>query len=69
MPSYEFICKKCDKPFTLDMTISELMKGVIDFNLCYNPYCAYNNRFSCPIPPQENHLEVQVLAGAKKWHD
>lgn len=35
----------------------------IDFNLAYNPYCAYSHRYSCPIPPEENTLTVPILAG------
>ncbi|WP_338812629.1 DUF1684 domain-containing protein [Bernardetia sp. Wsw4-3y2] len=41
----------------------ELDKITIDFNKAYNPYCAYNKKYSCPIPPKENHLDVKVLAG------
>lgn len=37
----------------------------IDFNLAYNPYCAYNHTYRCPIPPQENSLNVSILAGEK----
>ncbi len=37
----------------------------LDLNKAYNPYCAYNNRYSCPIPPAENHLPVAVEAGVK----
>lgn len=37
----------------------------IDFNQCYNPYCAYNSKYSCPIVPPENFLEIEVLAGVK----
>ena len=36
---------------------------VIDFNLAYNPYCAYNPHWSCPIPPGENWLAVPIRAG------
>ncbi len=36
---------------------------LIDFNKAYNPYCAYNDKYSCPIPPKENHLETRVEAG------
>lgn len=39
----------------------------VDFNLAYNPYCAYNPKFDCPIPPAENHLLVEVAAGEKKY--
>ena len=41
----------------------------VDFNLAYNPYCAYNDRWSCPIPPRENRLAVRIEAGEKKYHD
>jgi hypothetical protein len=38
---------------------------LIDFNRAYNPYCAYNNAYSCPIPPAENRLKVAIRAGEK----
>ncbi|MBA3016338.1 MAG: DUF1684 domain-containing protein [Proteobacteria bacterium] len=38
---------------------------VLDFNLAYNPYCAYNYNFSCPIPPPENHINLEIKAGEK----
>jgi hypothetical protein len=38
---------------------------LIDFNMAYNPYCAYNERWSCPIPPFENRLKVPIRAGEK----
>ncbi len=41
---------------------------VIDFNLAYNPYCAYNDRWSCPFPPPENRLKVRIEAGERKYH-
>lgn len=37
----------------------------VDFNLAYNPYCAYNEMWSCPITPAENRLKVPILAGEK----
>ena len=40
---------------------------VIDFNKSYNPYCAYNYKYSCPIPPRENDLPVAILAGIKAY--
>lgn len=40
---------------------------VIDFNKAYNPYCAYNSRYSCPIPPRQNHLELKIEAGVKRY--
>jgi uncharacterized protein (DUF1684 family) len=39
----------------------------LDFNMAYNPYCAYTHGFSCPIPPRENHLAVAVKAGARAY--
>jgi uncharacterized protein (DUF1684 family) len=41
----------------------------VDFNLAYNPYCAYNEMWSCPITPAENRLKVPVQAGEKIFHD
>ena len=41
----------------------------VDFNLAYNPYCAYNDRWSCPLPPGENRLKVRIEAGEKKFHE
>ncbi len=40
-------------------------KLTLNFNHTYNPYCAYSNRYSCPIPPAENHIDVAVEAGVK----
>jgi uncharacterized protein (DUF1684 family) len=40
----------------------------IDFNLAYNPYCAYSARYSCAIPTKEDHLDLAVTAGEKKYH-
>jgi len=39
----------------------------IDFNLSYNPYCAYNPEFACPIPPRENILEISIPVGEKNY--
>ena len=39
----------------------------IDFNTAYNPYCAYNHTYSCPIPPSQNDLQVEVKAGVKEY--
>lgn len=38
-------------------------KLVVDFNFAYNPYCAYNTGWSCPIPPFENITKVPIRAG------
>jgi hypothetical protein len=39
----------------------------IDFNKSYNPYCAYNDRYSCPITPKENRVTVALRAGVKTF--
>jgi uncharacterized protein (DUF1684 family) len=44
-------------------------KFAIDFNYAYNPYCAYNERWSCPIPPKENRLKVRIEAGERKFKE
>jgi uncharacterized protein len=41
---------------------------MVDFNLAYNPYCAYNEQYSCPIPPSENWTKARIDAGEKKFH-
>jgi uncharacterized protein len=38
----------------------------LDFNTCYNPYCAFADNYTCPIPPKENQLKIAVTAGEKK---
>lgn len=40
----------------------------LDLNYSYNPYCAYNPYFSCPLPPRENWLSVPIRAGEKAFH-
>ncbi len=40
----------------------------VDFNMAYNPYCAYNEMWSCPITPAENRLKVAIRAGEKLFH-
>ncbi len=37
----------------------------LDFNKAYNPYCAYNDKYSCPLPPVENLLSIPIKAGEK----
>jgi uncharacterized protein len=41
---------------------------VIDFNLAYSPWCAYNEQYSCVLPPEENRLSVPVRAGERSYH-
>lgn len=40
----------------------------IDFNYAYNPYCAYDDAYSCPLPPPENWLPVPIRAGERSYH-
>ena len=49
--------------------LAENTSGVyeLDFNRAYNPYCAYNHEYSCPLPPEENTLLVSIRAGEKKY--
>jgi uncharacterized protein (DUF1684 family) len=51
----------------INLTIPDGNKIVIDFNKSYNPYCAYNDRYSCPIPPDENHLDTEIRAGVRAY--
>lgn len=49
----------------------EIPKGntiAVDFNQAYNPYCAYNYKYSCPLVPQENDLKIAIKAGVKTFH-
>lgn len=51
----------------IDLFIKDIKEGKItlDFNKCYNPYCAFKGGYSCPIPPKENNLTVAIKAGEK----
>jgi len=42
-------------------------KILVDFNLAYNPFCAYSENYSCPLPPFENQLKVAIRAGEKAY--
>ena len=53
----------------IDMKIPQGDTIVIDFNTSYNPYCAYNPKYSCPKVPLENDLKIEIRAGVKKFHD
>ena len=41
----------------------------LDFNRAYNPFCAYNADYRCPVPPPENRLSMAIAAGEKAFHD
>ncbi|MGJ8592819.1 MAG: DUF1684 domain-containing protein [Aquaticitalea sp.] len=51
----------------IDMRIPEGETVVIDFNSAYNPYCAYNEKYSCPIVPRVNYIDAEVKAGVKAF--
>ncbi len=51
----------------LDLEIGKSDNLAIDFNLAYNPYCAYVDEYQCPFPPKENVLPVRIEAGEKDY--
>ena len=53
----------------LDLEIGKSDNIEIDFNLAYNPYCAYVSEYSCPLPPAENVLPLKIEAGEKAFED
>jgi len=51
----------------IDLSIPEGNQIMIDFNSSYNPYCAYNEKYSCPIVPRENYVPLEIKAGVKRF--
>ena len=53
----------------MNLFISDIKNGklTLNFNNTYNPYCAYNEKYSCPITPRKNHLDVAIRAGIKTF--
>jgi uncharacterized protein (DUF1684 family) len=52
----------------IDIKTPRSSRVILDFNLAYNPNCAYgDDKYSCPIPPRENSLPVAIKAGEKKF--
>ncbi len=51
----------------IDLRIPNGNSIEIDFNKAYNPYCVYNEKYSCPIVPRENYLDIDVSAGEKNY--
>jgi uncharacterized protein (DUF1684 family) len=47
----------------LDPKLMQENRAVLDFNAAYNPYCAYNPSYACPLPPKENQLPIAIEAG------
>lgn len=53
----------------LEVEVSPTGKYVLDFNMAYNPYCAYSDAYMCPLPPPENWLQVEIRAGEKAYRE
>ena len=51
----------------IDLKIPETNSMEIDFNSAYNPYCVYNEKYSCPIVPRINYLPIKIEAGVKNY--
>lgn len=51
----------------IDLRTTDDSTIILDFNKSYNPYCAYNPRYSCPIPPEQNDLQIFIAAGVKDF--
>lgn len=54
----------------MDLRITDIQEDntlLLNFNNTYNPYCAYNEMYSCPLTPRKNHLNVEIKAGIKDF--
>lgn len=53
----------------IDLKTTAIVDGKLelDFNKAYNPYCAYSDGYRCPIPPEENNLQLEIKAGEKMY--
>lgn len=53
----------------IDLKMSDIQNNevVLDFNKCYNPWCAFSDGYNCPVPPFENHLGIPIKAGEKQY--
>lgn len=53
----------------LDLRMAQIENDrlTVDFNLAYNPYCVYNDGYSCPVPPSGNTLDFAVEAGEQMF--
>lgn len=51
----------------IETSIPEGNTITIDFNEAFNPYCAYNDKYSCPIVPRVNYLPIKIEAGVKAF--
>ncbi len=59
------------RPFRKDAisTIEAMPDGkvLIDFNRAYNPFCQFNEKYTCPFAPEENWLDIAIRAGEKRF--
>lgn len=51
----------------MDLEVPKSDSIWLDFNTAYNPYCAYNERYSCPIVPRQNYVPLEIKAGVKRF--
>lgn len=54
----------------MDVMISDIKPDetiILNFNNTYNPYCAYDEKYSCPLTPRKNHLDIEVKAGVQNF--
>lgn len=70
---YLFDTVKGSEPITLEGPASGTMgyaggRILLDFNYAYNPSCAYDPRWVCPLAPRENHLPIPIRAGERTYH-
>ena len=51
----------------INLDIPQSDNLIIDFNSAFNPYCVYDEKYSCPIVPRENYLPLEIKAGVKNF--
>jgi len=69
LPFTDETCGKTSYTGGRYIDLEETSSGIyiLDFNYAYNPYCAYNHNYSCPIVPEENHLGAAIEAGEMRF--
>jgi len=54
----------------MDLMITDITRDQtieVNFNNTYNPYCTYDEKYSCPLTPRKNHLNTEITAGIKDF--
>ena len=51
----------------INLDIAQVDNLIIDFNSAFNPYCVYDEKYSCPIVPRENYMPLEIFAGVKNF--